>query len=96
MTDYKTCLQTSCEFAAQNLNATQRSMKVWYEKWARVREFHPGDEVLVLLPLFGQPLAARFRRPYKVVKRVSVTDYVVATPDRRKPQQIFHINIPKP
>ncbi|MCP4254324.1 MAG: DDE-type integrase/transposase/recombinase, partial [Candidatus Scalindua sp.] len=94
--DFKTRVTSSCEFAAQNLRIAKNAMKVWYDRRARVREFHPGDEVLVLLPLSGQPLAAKFRGPYKVLRQVGVTDYVVETPDRRKPQQVFHINMLKP
>ena len=94
--DFKTRLLASCEFAAQNLRVAKDVMNVWYDRKARAREFHPGDEVLVLLPLFGQPLAAKFKGPYKVIRQVGVTDYVVETPDRKKPQQVFHINMLKP
>ena len=92
----KNHLSFACEFAAANLNQSKTKMKVWYDKKAREREFQKGDEVLVLLPITGQPLAAKFRGPYNVVRKINATDYIVATPDRRKPQQIFHINMLKP
>ncbi|KAK3881589.1 hypothetical protein Pcinc_013971 [Petrolisthes cinctipes] len=66
--------------------------KTWYDKRARHREFHPGDEVLLLLPIQGQPLHAKFSGPYKVIKKISSTNYIISTPDRRRSQRLCHIN----
>ena len=41
-------------------------------------------KVLVLLPVQGNMLQARYHGPYKVLKRVSDLDYVIETLDRRK------------
>lgn len=71
-------------------------MTVWHDKKAKTRTFQPGDEVLLFIPLLGQPLSAKFSGPYRVVKKVSETDYLIHTPDRRKSQQLCHINIMKP
>lgn len=38
-------------------------MKGWYDKHARNRESLPGDKVLVLLPLPGSSLQARYSGP---------------------------------
>ena len=40
--------------------------------------------MLVLLPLPGHPLQARYHSPYVVERRVGTVDYVMITPDRRK------------
>ena len=69
-------------------------MKEHYDKRAKYRSSEEGDEVLVLLPLQGQPLAARYSGPYIIEKQVSDLDYVVSTPDRRKKAQLCHLNKP--
>ena len=71
-------------------------MKTWYDKKACSRTFKPGDKVLVLFPLQGNPLQARFHGPYEIQTKVSNLNYVVKTPDRRKPTQLCHINMLKP
>lgn len=78
--------------AADTLQDTQRKTKAWYDKRARHREFQLGDPVLVLLPTPGQPLQAKFRGPYRVVKKISPTNYVISTPDGRRSQRLCHIN----
>ncbi|KAK4318854.1 hypothetical protein Pmani_010176 [Petrolisthes manimaculis] len=93
---FKERLRTSWAFANEHLKKAQISMKNWYDKKALIRGFQPNDEVLVLLPMSGQPLAAKYCGPYKVMSKVSQTDYMVATPDKRKSQQLVHINMLKP
>ena len=44
-------------------------MKVWYDRKAKSRCFEPGDIVLVLFPVVGNPLPAKYSGPYKVVKK---------------------------
>ena len=85
----------ACELARQNLQRTQSQMKVWYDKRARERSFKAGDKVLVLLPLPGHPLQARYHGPYVVERKVGTVDYVVITPDHRKGRQLCHINMLK-
>ena len=41
-------------------------MKKWYDKDAKSREFGPGDKVLVLFPIPGHPLQARYHGPYTI------------------------------
>ena len=56
-------------------------MKVWYD-------IEPGDTVLVLFPVVGNPLQAKYFGPCKVVKKISDTNYLVETPGRRKETQV--------
>ena len=70
-------------------------MKVWYDRKAKSRCCEPGDRVLVLFPVVGNPLQAKYSGPYKVVKKISDTNYLVKTPDRRKETQVCHINMLK-
>ena len=55
----------------------------------------PGDKVLVLLPIPGRPLQARYYGPYTVDKKLSDVNYTVNTPGRRKQKQLCHINMLK-
>ena len=87
---------TLCEIASENLKVAQYKMKIWYDKKARQRSFDPGDRVLILLPIQGNPLQAQFHGPYQVVKKISKVDYAIKTPDCRKSTQLCHINMLKP
>lgn len=59
------------------------------------RSFSAGDKVLVLLPIPGSALSARFAGPYEIVRRKSETDYVIKTPDRKRQIRVCHINMLK-
>ena len=92
---FKYRLHKACEVARSNLQQTQVKMKTWYDKKAKVRNFSPGDKVLVFLPVMGHPLRARYFGPYVIEKKVNDTDYIVLTPDRRKTKRLCHINMLK-
>ena len=83
------------QMAKRNLQESQSKMKVWYDRKAKSRCFEPGDTILVLFPVVGNPLQAKYSGPYKVVKRISDTNYLVKTPGRRKETQVCHINMLK-
>ncbi|TWW56845.1 hypothetical protein D4764_08G0008320 [Takifugu flavidus] len=61
-----------------------------------MRMFSPGDRVLALLPIPGSPFEARFSGPYTIKRKTSDTDYLLATPDRRRSTQLCHVNLLKP
>ena len=88
-------LKGACELAKNHLQAVQTDMKTWYDRKARSRSFAPGDQVLVLLPLLGQPLQARYSGPYVIESKVGDLDYIIKTPDRRKKRQLCHVNMLK-
>jgi len=96
VSDFKEKLNRSWKIARDNLVSSQKKMKKWYDKKARMRVFQPGDQVLVLLPIHGQPLQAKFSGPYLVKQKLSDVNYVVSTPDRRKSSRLCHINMLKP
>ena len=83
------------KMAKRNLKESESKMKVWYDRKAKSRCFEPGDRVLVLFPVVGNPLQAKYSGPYKVVKKISDTNYLVKTPGRRKKTQVCHINMLK-
>ena len=54
--------KTDCQklvSAWTNLKSAQRKMKRWYIENAKERKFMPGDRVLALLPIPGNPLQNR-------------------------------------
>ena len=92
---FKHRLNRASDIARENLKEAQTKMKKWYDKDAKSREFGPGDKVLVLFPIPGHPLQARYHGPYTVESKVGEVDYIVKTPDRRKSRQLCHINMLK-
>ena len=89
-------LVNALEVTQHHLGAAQEKIKGYYDQKAKYRSFAPGKELLVLLPLQGQPLAARYCGPYVIEKKVGDLDYLVATSDRRKRAQLCHVNMLKP
>jgi hypothetical protein len=51
--------------------------------------------VLVLLPVQGSALTAKFSGPYVVERKLSETDYIIRTPDRRRKTRLCHVNMLK-
>ena len=68
---FKDRLFRAGQIAKRNLQESQSKMKVWYDRKAKSRCFEPGDRVLVLFPVVGNPLQAKYSGPYKVVKKIS-------------------------
>lgn len=56
----------SCVLAQENLTVVQTKMKSHCDQRAQTREFKPGDEMPVLLPVMGNPLKARFHGPCEI------------------------------
>ena len=89
-------LHTACDFARSALAEAQGKMKGRYDIKSVKRTFQAGDNVLVLLPLLTSSLQAKFSGPYVIERKLSETDYVVSTPDRRKKSRVCHVNMIKP
>ena len=84
------------QLAKQNLEKSQRKMKHLYDRQSERRQFSEGDQVLALLPIVGSPFQAKFMGPYTVERQLSKLNYLISTPDRRKRNQLCHINLLKP
>lgn len=95
VSDFKDRLMRAREIAHENLKSSQGDMKGWYDRKARTRSFQPGDKVLVLFPLQGDPFKARFSGPWEIERKLSDVNYIVKTPGRRKKNQLCHINMLK-
>lgn len=70
-------------FVKQSLSGSQEVMKRHYDRSAVTRCFHPGDLVLAILPTPASVLSAKFTGPYEVRERLSDTNYILSTPERR-------------
>ncbi|XP_077993259.1 uncharacterized protein LOC144447231 [Glandiceps talaboti] len=92
---FKERLTRACDVARENLKGSQMKMKKWYDKDARNRVFKPGHRVLVLFPIPGHPLQARYYGPYEIKSKINDVNYIVKTPGRRKESQLCHINMLK-
>lgn len=55
-------------------------MKNQFDKRSVARTFQSGDRVLVLLPVVGSALQAKFSGLYVTDRKLSETDYVIQTP----------------
>ena len=95
MSDVRDRLHIANKLAQKHLKKTQSVMKTWYDHKARDRIFKCGDKVLVLLPVHGSPLQARYCGPFTIEERVNSVDYVISTPGRRKTKRLCHVNMLK-
>lgn len=92
---FKERLHNACNFARDALAKAQVRMKTHFDRKSVARMFQSGDRVLVFLPVVGSPLRAKFSGPYVIERKLSETDYVVLTPDRKKKSRVCHINMLK-
>ncbi|XP_067261173.1 uncharacterized protein [Chanodichthys erythropterus] len=88
-------LHKACSTAKESLLSAQVAMKRQFDRKTVQRHFKEGDQVLVLLPVVGSVLSARFSGPYEVIKKLSNTDYLIRTPERRKKSRVCHVNMLK-
>ncbi|KAL0172150.1 hypothetical protein M9458_032461, partial [Cirrhinus mrigala] len=88
-------LHRAWDVAKQHLSDTQVKMKTRYDKKSVARSFQPGESVLVLLPVPSSPMHARFAGPYTIEKKLSDTNYIILTPDRRRKSRVCHVNMLK-
>ncbi len=95
VSSFRERLYNACKLAQTAFGSVQSKMKERYDKNAVARSFSEGDKVLVLLPIQGHALQARFSGPYVIDKKLSETNYVVRTPDRQRKTCLCHINMLK-
>ena len=96
VSNFRDRLKKACDLAKENLVLAQGKMKGQYDKRSETRSFEPGDKVLVLLPVQGESLKAKFSGPYKILEKQNDVNYIICTPDRRKSKRLCHVNMLKP
>jgi hypothetical protein len=69
------------------LKQSQDKMKQWYDMDAMVRQFKPGEKVIVLLLIPCHPLQANYFSLYVIESRLNDLNYIVNKPTRRKKRQ---------
>ena len=89
-------ISNAFDLAKQQQELTHAKEKLWYDRNARAIIYVPGQQVLVLLPVLGQPLAVKYQGPFTIVKQTSEVDYLVHLPGKRKEHKIVHTNMLKP
>lgn len=96
VSSFRERLHKACETTKTHLSSVQSKMKAHFDKKSVTCHFEIGAKVVVLLPVPGSALQAKFFGPYTVDKKLSETDYEICTPDRRRQTRVCHINMMKP
>ena len=79
----------------EHMERVQAEQARLYNRSAQVREFQPGDQMMVLVPTSECKFLAKWHGPYEVVERVGPVNYKVRQPGRRRATQVYHINLLK-
>ncbi len=93
--DLRAKLHTLGRLSMENLLQAQDRQSRLYNRGARLRQFTPGDKVLVLLPMSSSKLLAKWQGPFMVTWRVGELDYEVKQTDRGDACQIYPLNLLK-
>lgn len=93
--DLRAKLHTLGQLSRENLLQAQERQQRLYNRGARLRQFTPGEKVLVLLPSSSSKLLAKWQGPFVVTRRVGDVDYEVVRSDRGGATQIYHLNLLK-
>jgi hypothetical protein len=79
----------------EHIDQAQRAQERVYHRGAQPREFQPGEKVLLLIPTTESKFLATWHGPYDIVESVGDVNYKVRQPGRRKPLQLYHVNLLK-
>ncbi len=79
--DLRAKLHTLGRLSRENLLQAQDRQTRLYNRGTRLRQFTPGDKVLVLLPTSSSKLLAKWQGPFVVTRRVGELDYEVKRTD---------------
>uniref|UniRef100_A0A9J7Z8P6 Integrase catalytic domain-containing protein n=1 Tax=Cyprinus carpio carpio TaxID=630221 RepID=A0A9J7Z8P6_CYPCA len=79
----------------EHLARAQQAQQWHYNRAAQPREFQPGDRVMVLVPNSACKFLVSWQGPYTVTEKIGPVTYRVRQPGRRKPDQLYHVNLLK-
>ena len=63
-------ISNALDIAKQQQELAHTKEKLWYDRNARAITYVPGQQVLVLLPVLGQPLAVKYQGPFTIIKQI--------------------------
>ncbi|XP_064482847.1 uncharacterized protein LOC135395680 [Ornithodoros turicata] len=89
-------LRNSREIAESNMREAQQRAKTYYDRNARPRVYKEGDKVLVLRPTRANKLEVHWDGPFKVIRKLSDTTYMIEFKGRKKEVRTYHTNLMKP
>ncbi len=93
--DLRTKLHTLGQLSMENLLQAQDKQSRLYNRGTRLRNFAPGDKVLVLLPTSSSKLLAKWQGPFEVTRWIRDLNYEMIQTDRSGAHQIYHLNLLK-
>ncbi|XP_061882691.1 uncharacterized protein LOC133633906 isoform X2 [Entelurus aequoreus] len=93
--DLRAKLHTLGHLSRENLLLAQERQQRLYNRGTQLRQFLPGENVLVLLPTSSSKLLVQWQGPFVVTRRVGDVDYEVRRSDRGGVTQIYHLNLLK-
>ncbi|KAK5854605.1 hypothetical protein PBY51_004785 [Eleginops maclovinus] len=93
--DLRAKLHSLGQLSRENLLQAQERKQRLYNRGSKLRQFSPGDKVLVLLPTSSSKLLAKWQGPFVVTRRVGDVDYELVRSDRGGATQIYHVNLLK-
>ncbi|KAI4903275.1 hypothetical protein NFI96_004890 [Prochilodus magdalenae] len=86
-------LESYRDQAHLHLERAQQNQKTWYDQKACLREFKPGQKVLLLLPTSTNKLLAKWQGSFEVMKKQGPVTYEVLHPEKGKKSQTYHVNL---
>lgn len=89
-------IRTVLPLVKEHLQKAQEAQRRVYNRAAKIRNFQVGDRVAVLIPTVESKFLARWQGPFEVVEKVGEVNYKIHQPGKRKPYQIYHVNLLKP
>nr|XP_061833255.1 uncharacterized protein LOC133617337 [Nerophis lumbriciformis] len=93
--DLRAKLHTLEHLSRKNLLRAQEHQHHLYNRGTQLRQFSPGEKVLVLLPTSSSKLLAEWQGPFVVSRQVGDVDYEVRQCGRGLATQIYHLNLLK-
>ena len=84
------------QIAELEAKKVRKKSKQWYNNDVEERILHPGQLVLLHIPIESKPLSTDLHGPYQVLEKKGTVYYVISTPDRRKKTSRVHINMLQP
>jgi len=85
-------METIVEMARKQDEKTKKAMKRQFDRGARMREFEPGQMVLVRKPDLQGSLEDSWDGPYEVLRKISPVTYELSVLSRCSRRMVVHIN----